>query len=719
MQTICFHTRHAAERRGNRFVFELPLHRLRDPATRVNLGSVEFPMVQRTVEKAWNRFYLGGSFSMGAGDNVLRLVFRPPQSVDPMEPAQLCLPLRLNRVTRVAAEGGGAVVHFEHAHHLYSASGGCLVGAMVKMGCDVRLVACPDHDVSIALAHRDKRLAYRTSTSIFVAGVTPESVRGGWLYTSPVPSPKHLCELLTFAAQGLQLHQDQELGDCADLRFTYDHAADGVSLTLRNGKGGMLRVLPTPLSERLGLCTLAVVPDEVCYRLPVSPTREVWDFVELPCGVYAPCHRPMCAGQPMRLTNELEAAVNRFYFPLASPNDPRLQACPHTPHMVVFTDPWGATRTCPIPCGKHHPDTLCRLLEAGMVKACERDDVMFAVDHENDRFTFSCERRHGDLVEPAVFALLFHHPMSTESSRFGFAAQPLFGESSYTAPTATRNACPGGRAFTSLLRVQDQAAQKTFRFHATPIPVMHAVIRAYTEGHCIVHTFVNELPYASGLKQGDVIEVTPCTESVQTLERSDEGEWDKVEHQPSRKSAGTAVVMSTKAANPCELVLRMGGERPAVDTYVCLTPALEPWSLCFSPAMPRGMDASMLGFPPSARMWGVHGSVESHGRLVPPFDAPFVYSLDHPDYVIITLDQASSGTLDHSFGSDTRSIFCKLSLYPIFREERMLPRDAALRFGTFSRFEIAFWNPDMQRPYEFNGADFSFSLNFVTPDPRA
>ena len=125
----------------------------------------------------------------------------------------------------------------------------------------------------------------------------------------------------------------------------------------------------------------------------------------------------------------------------------------------------------------------------------------------------------------------------------------------------------------------------------------------------------------------------------------------------------------------------------------------------------------MLGFPSQTILWGIDGSINNGSMMIPPFDAPFIHSLDHPDYVLITLNESSGASLEHSYNGESKHVFCKLSLYPLFREERMLPRDSTLIRSTFSRFELAFWNPDMKRPYKFHGAEFSFSLNFVSGVP--
>ena len=88
--------------------------------------------------------------------------------------------------------------------------------------------------------------------------------------------------------------------------------------------------------------------------------------------------------------------------------------------------------------------------------------------------------------------------------------------------------------------------------------------------------------------------------------------------------------------------------------------------------------------------------------------------LDHPDYVLVYLDEGKRGTLlRHADGPSTTSPFAKICLYPTFREERALPRETTMVSGeSLTRFTVRFATPD-GRPYQFHGAQFSLSLNLV------
>ena len=147
-----------------------------------------------------------------------------------------------------------------------------------------------------------------------------------------------------------------------------------------------------------------------------------------------------------------------------------------------------------------------------------------------------------------------------------------------------------------------------------------------------------------------------------------------------------------------------------------LVPEPEPFSLDFT--KPHSLPPALLGFHRRVVCHDVDGSVGDGGAATaPPYEAPRPYDLDHPDYVLITFSEGAGAGFEHAAAGEQRQVFCKLSLYPLFREERMLPRDTQLLGGERAEFTLGFWNPDGRTPYRFHGVDFSFSLSFVSPGP--
>ena len=142
-----------------------------------------------------------------------------------------------------------------------------------------------------------------------------------------------------------------------------------------------------------------------------------------------------------------------------------------------------------------------------------------------------------------------------------------------------------------------------------------------------------------------------------------------------------------------------------------------PLCLCVD-ALPMSLSSRQLGFRPGATQEGLDGSVRGEGgRRLPPLEAPAVHNLDHPDYVLMYLDEGKRGTLlQHSAGSSTTTPFAKIVLYPNLREERSLPRETTLISGeSLTNFTVRFTNAD-GTPYRFHGANFSLSLNLIKTD---
>lgn len=700
---MCFHTRDAVERDDSKLTFEVPGNRLRMDAVRVTLASCEFPMVQYTIEEDFSRLYLNQGLRLDDEDaRWIDVVYRRPGEDEPSSPTRILLPRRLNPIRECVWRGSRLVVECDFPHGLFSSETGRALP--LKRGLTLVGSASGDHVVENGVCRvSDTAFAIESGDVIH-----PQGQHATHVLLPTLASPTALCEALTQAARGC-------LGDDVKMAFRYDASADRVLLTVASmaAAHGRLRVLPSALAQRCGLSTESAELRTTPTVWPSDPT-ELWDYVEMPTGFYAPCHRPMCVGQPMRFGTELEAAVNRLYFPIGKLGS----ASATSPHVLIFADPAGNVLSCDIPCGRYTSADLCRHLQSEMCRVARGGGVAFSVTHEEDRFTFACEKVSGDgRVTAATFGLLFHHPLSVDPARFGFLPLPHTSASSYTAPFRTRAARVEGRPITNLVRVSELAPQKRFSFHATQPPSMTAVVREGSSSELVLSTYVNSLPFAHGFRVDDVLSLSASPgATVLNVERKE------VKLPPTRHELPPSTLCVVLPPHPDDTVqtLRLAAPRVTdlseVGTTLQLTGLVEPWNLSFG--KPKSIPAHAVGFPARAVQWGVDGSVEDeHGARQPPFLAPHVHCLDHPDYVIVTFSEGSGTGLEHSFDGESRHVFCKLSLYPLFREERALPRDTTLLNGNFSRFTIAFWNPDLRTPYRFHGSEFSFSLSFLSAIP--
>lgn len=689
MMTMCFHTRDAVKQEQSSFTFRIPSDRLRTDAVKVALASCEFPIVQWTIEDQWNRLYTNEGVAITPDTSFMDIAC----DGDVM---RISLPLRSNSVT-TSLKGNKLRIKCDNSHGL--------TDAIFKLPGDVVLLGGVGGDVSLTDAYLRGKLTYEDERTIVLDRKNGDSAVGAHTLIVPTISSIHdLCFILTTAAQ-LSF-------ETLRLTFEYDATCDTIRLTGTSSTDVIARVVASPLVLLCGLSSMDVrVTSSSPVTWPSEPTR-FWDYVLMPSGFYAPCHRPMCTGQPMRFGSELESAINRLYFPVVKQGEAM--------HQLVFSDPRGRVFTCSIPAGRYTPGRFCAHLEQQMTNVVGDANVSFAVQHgDDDRFVISCEEVREGSVHPAPFSLLFHHPMCIDPVRLGFPPHPLMGSDTYTGSSPIRFAKHGdGNYMSNIIRVEEIVSQKRFRFHVTaPPPMVALVIGSAGDDVLHVQTHVNRMKFSHGYQVGDVIQLCACNPMTLVGDDGTETQYDPMSAAlPSRCSA---VVVASTSQDVTILSLRIPHikELCRESTIVQVTCAPKPFNLCTS--RPHSIPAHLMGLRQGATQWGIDGSIlDAQGNLLPPFDAPYTHCLDHPDYVLLTFSESSGASLEHSYDNENKQVFCKLSLYPLFREERMLPRDTTLMRGNLNTFTISFWNPDMRTPYCFHGANFSFSLNFLSSVPE-
>ena len=357
-------------------------------------------------------------------------------------------------------------------------------------------------------------------------------------------------------------------------------------------------------------------------------------------------------------------------------------------------------------------------------------NVRFSVTYTKDSvFEFACYRQAGvnDAREPLEFGLLFHHPLNMDPRRFGFLQQPYTGSHTYVSkrvyfPRSAVGNDVSTPAPRNILRVQELGSEKRLVLSAVAPPVCVGAVLASTTSTLRVRCHVNRHPFVHGFQLGDVVHVGFCTE--QSVVGVQDGEQVEIALQSTRAvlPEGKLSCVVSEVAFDDDLCV-VGLDAPAIadlrdpDTCIMLSSVPDPFNMHF--AKPQSLPSTMVGFPARAICCDTDGaSSPTHRDLWRPcFEAPHVHDFDHPDYVCLTFSESSGATLEHSHQGENKFIFCKLSLYPLFREERMLPRDTTLSRDNMATFTLAFWNPDMKTPYCFHGAEFSFSLNFMYATP--
>lgn len=778
LYTICMQTKDSLRRGEGDFVLKLAGDAPRAQASKVQLGSLEFPIVQWTVEEEWSRLYHSEGFRLHPDARKIQIEEERilPDGVDDgsvtvlpdgggdgrndeeMEGRRrdhmrrtttILLPLYLNPIQRWSPfspggekEEGWYKVSCAFEHGLWTEEGSsCLLSAI--RWSDAEVVCSAAGRLSLNERMRAGCLRYLSPTDFAVRVHCGSDLVGsrGYVYVPTIPSPSLLCELVSFPLSRSKTTMGR-------YRVEYDPSSNTASLlsdrfpssSTRSGGEGVDGLRFTLVSG--GLSSLLGYPsshsrsfspredsfgrkDDLPLRLPSEPFPG-WGFSRLRPGWYGPSHRSMNTGQPLHICKEVELSLNPFYFPI----DERTPNGFPTAHFFVFSDPAGCTQICPLLSGRYTSSSLASYLETRMTALSSVPDTVFSVDAQEEegggmgRFVFTCEvRDESGGVHPAPFCLLFNHPLQFAAERIGFRPIAYHGQSSYTssfpvggvASSSSRH--PSVQTGGNVYRFAETSHEKRFELHASPIAPLTGRVESYDVGSCLltVRTFASSLPFVHGFRVGDVVRIAPCKRTTLLLDEEGGGWGEReVSSCPLASDWGRSGVVSESGHQIVTLRVRSTpGLSDCCGMCLQINVDPEPINLCFG-LLPRSIKPEMLGYRTGAVQWGLDGSVDAGGDwLVPPLSAPFIHCLDHPDYVLLYLQEGKqSTTLQHGSGSNATAPFAKIVLYPLLREERMLPRDTSLLCESLNQFTLSVRNPD-GTPYHFHGAEFSFSLNFV------
>lgn len=752
VHTVCMDTRDAIHTEEGQFTMKLGGDNPRFQAIKVALGSLEFPITQWTIEEDWNRLYYSEGYRLTSDSSWLHLEERAD---DETNTVMVTLPQHVNEIVEFCRRDGFVKVTCANPHGLWVDGRRCLIDA-IDWG-DVEIVCGVMGRVSLSALHQEGNVEYLNDNEFIVPDFKCDVRGGGFLHVPVYPSPSALCATISFALTYSTALAQYEVeydpkSNKASLRATiWPPESSRLVIRLYGSELASLLGYPSPVHERvfnrrrtpqnLVAATSNQYDffntsgtDDVPLVLPSEPFAG-WQYVTLEPGWYTPAQRPMCTGQPLRFQQEVELALNRLHFPVPD----RIPQGMATAHFLMFNDPGGTMHNCPVYPGRYTAESLASLLETEMTRLSARSmpGVEFSVEYdaEAERFTFQCEvREEGGQVRPAPFDLLFGHPAQFDPSRIGFGTVSLYGFDAYTSTHRVRVphriANSAVRPASNVYRVTEITHQKRLRVQGTPSPQIIGIITDYDASHSVLRlrTYSGQLPYAHGLHAGDVVQITPCGSTELFVFDPDEGDWKgtTLKRCPIAPSWGrSGVVVECADAGSCgppmpaadhvDLCVRV---RSTSELAECIGQVLHlqtevlPVNLCFG--LPKSIPNTHLGFPLGAVQAGLDGMVRSGRSRVGPLDAPAVHALDHPDYILIYLNEGKMSTsLQHQRGSNATSPFAKLVLYPMFREERMLPRETTLLSGeSLSVFTLRFANPD-GTPYHFHGATFSFSLNFI------
>jgi len=784
LQTVCFQTCDALRRDDARATFAFDMHgdRPHGKPQKVMLGSLEFPVVQYSIEEAWSRLYFCEDVRVDERSRAIVLSEGSLRTGTSGE-ATLLLPVHLNPIERVHAHEGRAVVRCRYPHGLwhgarstlalYDAFGGCAwlllssQGAVRVSPAQAQYVSETEFSLPLELAPVATRGGAGAASEVGAeagAGAGAEdgsATRGeasvhGFLHVNGLPSPRALCDVLT-----RMLHAARAAGALlGHYSLAFDARSARVTLSVANlGEVGEMSVHfeGDALVERLGFSPgltrvmrgpgrgSAVASTAAAAAAAAPAVANEWlgglfggfEYVELPCGWYTPTHRPMATGQPLRLPGELDARLNRFTF-LPGANGAGDGVC------LVFRDAHGRTHAAQAPCGIYNPLSIARAIEGAMNAASllpAGTRFRFAFDERDGCFHVACTAAApgaapGAVPTPSNFALLCSHPACSDVTRLGFARTDYAGYASYASepvhvprlewPHVALSDGAGGTRFPSnLYRASEVGPTKRIAFDANGKPTLVGLIQRYDQDQrlLVLAVHMGGAPFAPGAQQGGVLTLISLARDADTAE----AEAEATPAQPRRAATPfatgerllLAVAQAPPRAGPPHLLTLYApdfGWGAHVGGAVGVELAQGPFNLCLLESLPKSIGGRRLGFPNAVVQWGVDGTLLVHGGClrVAPFVAPHVHAMDRPDYVLVYLETGKPGTaLLHRAGGPVTAPFAKIILYPLFREERMVPRETTLTSGeSLSQMVLRFENPDGV-PYHFHGADFSFTLNFI------
>ena len=366
------------------WTFDVQAGAARQRPTRIQLGSIELPLQQQTIEDGWRRVYFKERCVVTPSNRMLEVSEQAPAVEGDTFTARLLLPLQHNYVTDYTWEAFASRLRVTTSleHGLWAGTRP-LIRQWDAWNEEVHIVGAPfGADFNLSNALNEGRLLQGEASNVFyLVLATPPSPLpsggGGVVWCPSPPSPAHMSSVLTAALRGVG-------GLSPSANFTYDAVANDavVSTVYLEDRSIKLSVAGDSLAAMLGFCggyqekifrrrpldpaTLGpcVAQDDLAQRAllrqtqshdlrphcavfegigpngsgandPAPELRGVsvpWSYVNLTTGWYGPVKRPMGVGPPFPLRQEWDRQLNRFLI------RPRNTEDEHPlPHLVVMT----------------------------------------------------------------------------------------------------------------------------------------------------------------------------------------------------------------------------------------------------------------------------------------------------------------------------------------------------------------------------------------------
>ena len=732
--SVCFQTEHAISRKEEEaeFRFKAALDRPNIKPSKVMLGSMEFPIVQYSVEKEWSRLYYCERISISEDSRVLTI----KESVaNESKVWPIVLPMHLNKIEKMTLTSDGTIMQCEQPHGLWTGGVSLIQFYNESWNADAYIIGLSGG--TKAIVTEGIELSYVDEMAFVMKGLylNEESCV---LHVPGFQAPFYLCEAINFALAKLptrlnysfkfdsnkclanlsvigNISQETSVtvdGDFLALRLGYKNKGKRFVNTSKYSSGvvtqNMMNQIPSVLQIQEDLEEANTIKPDLF---------EGWDYIEFDEGWYVPAHRPMATGQPLRINQEFDQQFNRFT--LVQPKDKSHANC------IIYTDDIGTTYMSQLMSGVYNAISLANHIETVMNSAGSRGlAYSFKFDPCLEKFVISCKR--GDT--PVEFSVLFAHPMSVAPEKIGFDVAEYCGSHVYYSDPVhvahlewpRVNWCIGNdsnvRFHTNNVQMGEAGAQKRLKIQTAP-PVMLAgiVINEESSQKLTLKIVNGTFPYSHGLQPGRIIYLYPISNDLEVNTQDGAIKLTPFAFPEETSTKLMAIVLESSSNSPNVLEVFTSDVRWTSMRTMGIGIPPEPLNFCFADGFAKNIGGRRLGFKKNVVQWGRDGSILAGNLKVMPFISPCVHCMDHPDYILMYLNEGKRGTtLQHGSNSGISIPFAKIILYPLFREERMVPKETTMISGeSLSTFSISFRNPD-NSPYHFHGAEFSFTLNFFT-----
>lgn len=685
VHTTCLRSRDAVLNDDGEYVFNLKPANPGAKPMKLMLNSLEFPVVQYTIEKSWSRLYFNEGITLVSDSCEVS------RSVRGKEAHLFTLPLSSLRCS-VELHPAGVRVNCSEPHGLWC-GGQYMAKAIVKaFGIDSLTLFCTFGRIKLSkvdLTYVDPHTFTAPPDVIQPVQSMAHGDTRALLHNGNITSPSALFRLFRSYAKACNLPVTLEY-----------NPANNTVVPVTVGATDSTHVSGS-FVKWIGFA--AGIPASNGHT---TVLRQPWQYVELTAGWYVPSHRPMACGAPSKLPVEFDAQMNRLAFLPMKPTSPF-----PTGHILVFVDPGGQTCVAPIMTGKYNVLDFCTHVTAAMTDATTDYSMSLTYDVRTERFTFSC----ADETGPCPFALRFDHAYcSIEASRFGYMENvPYSGMDSYISdpvhiPTVINH-----------YSVSEHSPSKKMFVTRTELPAVTGFVYDYNAALNVVTliTHCGGLPCAHGIQPGQIVRLISMSKPMEIMLPTD-GSWQAVEVPPCNTTVyGIVQEPSQKDSRSCIFLVISccGGSSFTSNSVVGVSHSPMPFNLCFE-TLPMSIKAPMMGFPVGATQWGIDGCVLTHDKFRPgPFLAPNVYYMEHPDYLLLNLscNTRPSTQISHTDGDRVKHVFTKMVMFPMHREGGGFSKDVMLLSGeTPNIVKISVVNPTGE-PYHMHGAEFSLSLTVI------